>query len=80
MTTWLQLARERYGVAVSISSTGRFALCSLDERGTVRSVYLLDTAEHAERARLGVGKSRVEDLKPRNCPLPRKCSESFGYE
>jgi len=79
MSYW-KLAASRWP-NVPISSQGRFALCSLDSAGVVRSVYLLDTAEHARAAALGVNYPRVVDLeKPATCPLPRKCSESFGYE
>jgi hypothetical protein len=82
MSEWNKIARAKFG-DVSVTSHGRFALCSLDASGKVRSVYLLESREQAERAALGVDRARIVDLElspSSSCPVPRKCSVSFGYE
>ena len=71
---WLEIARAKFG-NVPITAHGRFALCSLDACGQVRSVYLLDTAEHARKAALGIERAKIVDLEltpSPSCPLPRK--------
>jgi hypothetical protein len=83
MSNWIQIARAKFGAAVPVTAQGRFALCSLDSSGRVSSVYLLETADGARSAALGVNRAKIVDLElspSSSCPLPRKCSDSFGYE
>jgi hypothetical protein len=63
-TRWLEIARERFGDAVTTTANGRWALCSLNERGAVVSVYLLASETQAHAAALGVSRPKVVDLLP----------------
>jgi hypothetical protein len=83
MTDFHKIAKTKFGAGVPITAQGRFALCSLDTSGQIRSVYLLETADGARSAALGIDRAKIVDLElspSASCPLPRKCSESVGYE
>ena len=65
---WRERAVERFGTTVPISAHGRWALCTLDDAGVVKSVYLLETEAQARAAALGVNRPSIEDLAPKYVP------------
>lgn len=78
---WRLIAGQCY-LGANIYAVGRFAFVACDRL----AVYLFASKEQAQRAAKGAchlhgnckANHEVRDLKP--CPMPRKCSDSFGYE